>query len=188
MSARALARAPIYNKMKAIRGDNPRTTNQRVYLMPVVPSPPPEKPPDARRGTVFSLSFPPALHLFHIGMPLFYLSIRSSPSRFLARRSLFPSLPTPPSRSRRLSRASFLSSILSTPSPLPPPLRSRSRVITLLLSDMSLCYRHNQPRAPLSSRSSSRARARSLTLGRPPRRASPPRYLQRVVRSRVPAI
>lgn len=63
--------------------------------MPVVPSPPPEKPPDARRGTVFSLSFPPALHLFHIGMPLFYPSIRSSPSRFLARRFLFPSLSTP---------------------------------------------------------------------------------------------
>lgn len=187
MGARALARAPIYNKMKAIRGDNPRTTNQRVYLMPVVPSPPPEKPPDARRGTVFSLSFPPALHLFHIGMPLFYPSIRSSPSRFLARRSLFPSLSTPlvPAayRAPRFSRRS------SPPlPPLPPPLRSRSRVITLLLSDMSLCYRHNQPRAPLSSRSSSRTRARSLTLGRPPRRASPPRYLQRVVRSRVPAI
>lgn len=60
VGARALARAPIYNKMKAIRGDNPRTTNQRVYLMPVVPSPPPEKPPtpDVEQ---FSLSFPPAL-------------------------------------------------------------------------------------------------------------------------------
>lgn len=76
-------------------------------------------------------------------MPLssIYLSIRSSPSR------------TFPSRSLCLSR-------LVDPPPLPlpslssllcwQPLRSRSRVITLLLSDMSLCYRHNQPRAPVS--------------------------------------
>jgi hypothetical protein len=55
---RGRPRAPIYNKMKAIRGDNPRTTNQRVYLMPVVPPPSPERPPDTRRGTVFPL-FPP---------------------------------------------------------------------------------------------------------------------------------
>lgn len=60
--------------MKAIRGDNPRTTNQRVYLMPVVPPPPPEKPPtpDVEQ---FSLSFPPVPLSLYIGAALFYLSV-----------------------------------------------------------------------------------------------------------------
>lgn len=74
--ARVRLRAQIYNKMKAIRGDNPRTTNQRVYLMPVMPPPPPEKlpTPDVKQ---FSLSFPPFVSLFHIVSFLLsvYLSI-----------------------------------------------------------------------------------------------------------------
>lgn len=128
--------------MKAIRGDNPRTTNQRVYLMPVVPSPPPEKPPtpDVEQ---FSLSFPLLLRVS-------LLSVCVSPSL------CFPLVSS-------ACRAS------STLHPLLPPLRSRSRVITLLLSDMSLCYRHNQP-ALFSLCSSSRALTRSAT---PPRRAAP---------------
>lgn len=114
--------------MKAIRGDNPRTTNQRVYLMPVVPSPPPEKPPtpDVEQ---FSLPFPLALY---IDMPLFYLSVYLFVSL-----SISPSFP--------LILTACLSPHLSLVDSLLSPLHSRSRVITLLLSDMSLCYRHNQP-------------------------------------------
>lgn len=142
--------------MKAIRGDNPRTTNQRVYLMPVVPSPPPEKPltPDVEQ---FSLSFPSTLHLSTCFSSI-YLSICSSLSPLLTHYlSLSFSLLVAP----RLS-------LVDPPSPSAIPLRSRSRVITLLLSDMSLCYRHNQP-ASFSLCSSSRA----LTRVRPP---SPPRF------------
>lgn len=78
---RARSRAPIYNKMKAIRGDNPRTTNQRVYLMPVVPPPPPEKPPmpDVEQ---FSLSFPLTL----CSLVLF---LSRSPSASLSRPSIY---------------------------------------------------------------------------------------------------
>lgn len=121
--------------MKAIRGDNPRTTNQRVYLMPVVPPPPPEKPPtpDVEQ---FSLSFPLSLY---IGASLLSICLSARP----------PLVPFPlvlsayrASSTLHLSRSS---SLLCW-----QPLRSRSRVITLLLSDMSLCYRHNQPRAPVS--------------------------------------
>ena len=57
--ARAGASAPatdIHNKMKAIRGDNPRTTNQRVYLMPVVPPSPPESLPTLEMQRVCTLS------------------------------------------------------------------------------------------------------------------------------------
>lgn len=50
---------PIYNKMKAIRGDNPRTTNQRVYLMPVVPPSPPDNLPTLEMQRVRTLSFSP---------------------------------------------------------------------------------------------------------------------------------
>lgn len=75
--------------MKAIRGDNPRTTNQRVYLMPVVSPPPllppPERPPDARRGTVFPLFPTPAIRaaLSLSVYPSIYLPRAVSLSRFL---------------------------------------------------------------------------------------------------------
>jgi len=83
--------------MKAIRGDNPRTTNQRVYLMPVVPSPPPEKPrrPTWNSFLSLSLSLSTSACLSSI-----YLSICSSPSRF----TLFPSLSFSLILSPRLSR------------------------------------------------------------------------------------
>lgn len=171
--------------MKAIRGDNPRTTNQRVYLMPVVPSPPPGKAPDARRGTVFSL-FPSRSLSFY--MPLFYLSVYLFVSLSISPLTLSP--PLLPSfllvlSAYRASCLSFSLSLSRRPStPFYPPLRSRSRVITLLLSDMSLCYRHNQP-VLFSLCFSSRALTR---WSHPPRRTSPQRYLQRVVRSRIPAI
>jgi len=156
--------------MKAIRGDNPRTTNQRVYLMPVVPPPPPEKPPPPPRRPTWnsfpSLSLSPSIPLRRYLSSVYLLvSLSFSPSAF-------------PSHSLCLSR---LVSLVDPP--LLPPLRSRSRVITLLLSDMSLCYRHNQPALP-----SLFAPLLTHTLGRPLRRTFPPRYLQRVVRSRIPAI
>jgi len=136
---RGRPRAPIYNKMKAIRGDNPRTTNQRVYLMPVVPPPSPERPPDTRRGTVFPL-FPPQPARHHRRRS-FSVCLHAclSPSR--------SSRPPPLSLSLSLSFVPLVEQPVHSPSPFadPPFRRSRSRVIVLLLSDMSLCYRHNQP-------------------------------------------
>lgn len=146
--SRARERAPIYNKMKAIRGDNPRTTNQRVYLMPVVPSPPPEKPPtpDVEQ---FSLSFPLAFYP-PTRLSSIYLSICSSPSPITLHLSLSFTLLVAP-------RLSLSLSFIDPPSPFTiVPTLSLSRVITLLLSDMSLCYRHSQP-ALFSLRSSPRA-------------------------------
>jgi len=79
--ARSRSRAPIYNKMKAIRGDNPRTTNQRVYLMPVVPPPSPEKPPTWNNFPSLSLSLS---ILLYIDASLLYLYLLFSPARFLS--------------------------------------------------------------------------------------------------------
>lgn len=134
--------------MKAIRGDNPRTTNQRVYLMPVVPPPPPEKPPtpDVEQ---FSLSFPPVPLSLYIGASLLSICLSARP----------PLVPFP------LVLSAYRASSTLHPSPsllCCEPLRSRSRVITLLLSDMSLCYRHNQPRAPPSLSLLLFSRVRSL--------------------------
>lgn len=122
--------------------------------MPVVPPPPPGKAPDAQRGTVFPL-FPSRPPSFYIGaLSSICPSICSSPSRFLPSHTL--------SFSFSLAR-SLRTSSLPTLHPLLSPLRSRSRVITLLLSDMSLCYRHNQPTLfPLCS--SSRVLTRWATL------------------------
>lgn len=98
-----------------------------------------EKLPDARRGTVFSL-FPTCLPSFTMSTLLFLypLSVYLPPSWF----SVFP-------RSLILvCHVSSHSPILHRPLFATP---SRSlHVITLLLSDMSLCYRHNQPAFSLS--------------------------------------
>lgn len=167
----ARSRAPIYNKMKAIRGDNPRTTNQRVYLMPVVPPPPPEKPPTWNSFPSLSLSLSILLHRC-LSSICSSLPLGFSPVCHLLSLS-FP-----------LIHSVYRASSLSSPC-YHLPLCSRSHVITLLLSDMSLCYRHNQP--ALSSLFALLF-SRIHSFGRPLRRTSPPRYLQRVVRSRIPAI
>lgn len=142
--------------------------------MPVVPPPPPEKPPtpDVEQ---FSLSFPPVPLSLYIGAALFYLSV-------------YPLVP--------LTYLSLSFSLLIAPrrpSTSPPP-SSAANPYALAPASSRCCSRicHyatdiTNPALPsLSLCSSSRAFARSL--GRPLRRASPPRYLQRVVRPRIPAI
>lgn len=134
--ARAGASAPatdIHNKMKAIRGDNPRTTNQRVYLMPVVPPSPPENLPtlEMQRVRTLSLSLSrlpvhPAISLFiYIYHPLAVSLALSLLSCFLCRQS----------RDRHVflsSRFAFLCC------------RRRRRRCSLL--DKSPCYKHNRQR------------------------------------------
>lgn len=175
--SRARERTPIYNKMKAIRGDNPRTTNQRVYLMPVVPSPPPEKPPtpDVEQ---FSLSFPLAFYP-PTRLSSIYLSICSSPSPITLHLSLSFTLLVAPRLSLFLSLSSTLHPLL------PSYLRSRSPASSRCCS--RICHYATDIANPRSSLFALLL-AHSLTLGHPLRRTSPPRYLQRVVRSHIPAI
>jgi len=166
--------------MKAIRGDNPRTTNQRVYLMPVVP-PRPRKGPLTPDVEQFSFSFPRSPHAPRSARRSFSirLHVYLSPSRSLSfSRSLAPSFVAPLRR--------------SAPPLSPPPPPPRSRVIVSLLSDMSLCYRHNQPPFPSSLLIPRPHRASRPVLPSPltPRAATAAAvcYLQRVARSRTPAI
>lgn len=129
--ARARSRAPIYNKMKAIRGDNPRTTNQRVYLMPVVPPPPPENPRCPTWNSFPSLSLASCSLSLSLSIRLsfsihlsIYLSLDSScmhsPPFFLSS-SLYLSVFLAYSLSPSLSFSLFITRLVPLATDPPPP-------------------------------------------------------------------
>lgn len=174
--------------MKAIRGDNPRTTNQRVYLMPVVsPPPPPERPPDARRGTVFPLFPTPAIRaaLSLSVYPSIYLPRAVSLSRFLF--SLFLLFTLVP-----FSLRFFVPPVGRPLLPPPAPLPSRTPVLAPAASSRCcsrICHYATDITNPPRSLLISRVLVASRSLLSTPRTPPPPRVLFATCRtfSRIPA-
>lgn len=86
--------------MKAIRGDNPRTTNQRVYLMPVVPPSPPLRKTSRRSRWNASAPSPPCLSFPQVrsldSSISFSFSFRTYPARSPSSSSLSPGRPLSP--------------------------------------------------------------------------------------------
>lgn len=191
--------------MKAIRGDNPRTTNQRVYLMPVVPPPPPENPrcPTWNSFPSLSRAFSPlSLSLstrfsFSVHLSI-YLSLGSSrthsPSFFLS--SSFYLSVSPLARSLALS---FILSVhhatrpsrhrLSTPCCHPSLLApTSSRCCSRICHYATDITNPLSPLAPLRGLSRALYHPTSSVSSSTSPRSIPACYLQRVVRSRTPAI
>lgn len=161
--------------MKAIRGDNPRTTNQRVYLMPVVPSPLPEKPRHPRRGTVFPL-FP---------LPVLFVDASLSLSIYL-------SIYLPPGFSHSLSLSLPLLSLLIALRPFCRPSTPFCHPFALALASSRCCSRICHYATDITNSRSlfsllfSFASSLVVSLSSPHFPVAC--YLQRVVRSRTPAI